>query len=236
MLTVDLDRLGLDRVRTALDLGCGRGRHLHAIFARGGIHVAGLDLSFEDVAATRDGLAPLIEPMPEGAGATLAAGDALALPYADDTFDLVVCSEVLEHIPDYRAALAEIARVLKPGGRFAASVPRAFPEWLCWRLAPGYPMTPGGHLRIFEETDLVADVAAAGFDFTGKSYAHGLHSPYWWLRCAVWSRQDDHPLVRAYQRFLEWDILKRPLLTRALAKIADPLMGKSVALYFTRRA
>ena len=43
-------------------------------------------------------------------------GDALALPFADGTFDRVIASEVLEHIPDDRAAMAELARVLRPGG------------------------------------------------------------------------------------------------------------------------
>lgn len=236
MLTVDLERLKLGAARRALDLGCGRGRHAHALYTRGGLHVFGLDLSFEDVAATKAGFAPFVDaPAPEST-VTLAVGDALRLPYSDGFFEAVICSEVLEHIPDYRAALAEIARVCAPGARFAATVPRAWPEWLCWRLAPQYPNSPGGHVRIFDAVDLRADIIENGFDYTGKSYAHGLHSPYWWLRCANWERQEEDFLVRQYRKFLEWDIMKRPLLTRMLEKIADPVMGKSVALYFERRA
>ena len=65
-----------------------------------------------------------------------------------------------------------------------------------------------------------------------KHYTHGLHSPYWWLKCLMWDRRDDHPLVKLYQKFLEWDLLERPVLTRAMAVLADPIMGKSVVMYF----
>lgn len=146
----------------------------------------------------------------------------------------MICSEVLEHIPDYRGAVAEIARVLKPGGALALSVPRFWPEWICWRLAPGYHLTPGGHIRIFRARRLKDDVTAQGFRYTGTHYAHGLHSPYWWLQCLRWSTRERSRLVKLYHRFLVWDIMKRPWLTRALGALADPLMGKSIVLYFLK--
>lgn len=52
-------------------------------------------------------------------------GDAQALTFPDNSFDVVVCLEVLEHLPDYRKALNEIARVLRPKGRLIASIPYA---------------------------------------------------------------------------------------------------------------
>ncbi|MEM9726656.1 MAG: SAM-dependent methyltransferase, partial [Pseudomonadota bacterium] len=72
--------------------------------------------------------------------------------------------------------------------------------------------------------------------FRRRHFAHGLHSPYWWLRCLFWESQDQNWLIAQYKRFLEWDILERPLFTRALERVAAPLMGKSVALYFTKTA
>ncbi|MEO1786169.1 MAG: SAM-dependent methyltransferase, partial [Pseudomonadota bacterium] len=63
-----------------------------------------------------------------------------------------------------------------------------------------------------------------------------LHAPYWWLKCAFWSRRDDHPLVNAYHRFLVWDLMKKPWLTKGLDAVLSPVMGKSLVLYFNGAA
>ncbi len=237
MHTVDLKRLRLKPGARALDLGCGEGRHVHALYYGAEMHMVGLDLSFEDVVKVREGFAtaPDMNP-PKGRSFSLGVGNALHLPFADESFDLIVCSEVLEHIPDYGRALEEITRILKPGGQLAVSVPRFWPEWVCWKLASAYHLAPGGHVRIFKTRELREAVKANGFAHTGGHWAHGLHSPYWWLQCAVWESKETNWLVRQYHRFLCWDILKRPLLTRLLEKLADPLMGKSVVFYFDKQA
>lgn len=230
MRTVDLKRLDLADGQTAIDIGCGRGRHTHALAARGGLRVVGLDLDRADLEGAREGFAYFHQLE----GWALVEGDALRLPFPDDAFDCVICSEVLEHLPDFEAALDEIARVTKPDGVFALSVPRAWPEAICWRLSEGYRTAPGGHVRIFDASALREAVTARGFAFAARHGAHALHSPYWWLKCAVWRRADDHPLVRLYQRFLEWDLMKRPLLTRAIETLLNPVLGKSVVMYFRR--
>ena len=234
MLTVRLERLGLKAGDWVLDLGCGEGRHVHGLHVIGGINVVGLDMDPPSLAKGRDGLSMLPEPQPRGVTAFL-VGDAYRLPFPDAAFDAVICSEVLEHLHGYRDALAEIRRVLKPGGAFVPTVPRAWPERICWTLAPGeggYADQPGGHIRIFAEEALKADVSGLGFSFLGKHYAHALHAPYWWLKCAFWGR--DHVLVRLYHRLQVWDLLQRPWLTRALERLLDPVMGKSVAFYFRK--
>ena len=237
MRTIDLNLLDLRDGMRGLDLGCGAGRHLHQMYYHAVGHMVGVDLGFDDVVRTREGFkyGPDMDPDSKRAY-SLSVANALYLPFPDASFDRIICSEVLEHIPDYHGALKEIARVLKPGGILGVSVPRAFPEWVNWKLERRYHDTPGGHVRIFRTSGLKRDVTSAGFRFRQRHWAHGLHSPYWWLQCAMWDKRETSRMVRAYRKFLEWDIIKRPLLTRALEKVADPLMGKSVVLYFTREA
>ena len=118
------------------------------------------------------------------------------------------------------------------------TVPRAWPERICWRLAPppsGYPYDPGGHLRIFDETELRYSVELHGFKRFYRHHAHGLHAPYWWLKCWFWRRESDPGIVKAYHRLLVWDLLQRPWLTRVLDALLTPPMGKSLALYFEGR-
>lgn len=244
MLTARLDRLRLKPGARVLDLGCGEGRHVHGLHMRGDVDVVGLDLDRASVVRAREGLAwlereglarPGVSPRLTG----FLIGDATCLPFADGAFDAVICSEVLEHLPDYHAALAEMCRVLRPGGRLCITVPHGWPERLCWRLAPppdGYPYQPGGHIRIFDEVDLRCSVERHGFRLAGRHHAHGLHSPYWWLKCLFWAREEEPAIVKAWHRFLVWDLMKRPWITRALEAITAPVMGKSLVMYFSSPA
>lgn len=234
MLTMDLSSLDLEDGDTVLDLGCGEGRHLHAMYHAAQVHAVGVDLGFDDVKKTLDGFRSFPDLDGDFLRFSGSVANALHLPFADDTFDVVVCSEVLEHIPDYRQAINEITRILKPGGRLAVSVPRRWPEKICWALAEGYHKTPGGHVRIFRDRDLRKDIEHEGLSFFRKHWAHGLHSPYWWLQCLIWDRRETSWMVKQYHRFLVWDLMSRPLLTRMLEGVAGPLMGKSVVLYFSK--
>lgn len=94
-----------------LDVGCGGGFMVEAL-TLAGAKVTGLDASAGAVAQGRARLAA------EGLDAALVEGSATDLPFGSTSFDYVVCVDVLEHIPDWSTAIAEIARVLRPGGRF----------------------------------------------------------------------------------------------------------------------
>jgi SAM-dependent methyltransferase len=170
---------------------------------------------------------------PAGALGTAVNGDALTLPFADGAFDRVIAAEVLEHVADHGAAMAELARVLRPGGTLAATVPRWFPEKVCWALAEEYhaPHVPDGHVRIYTRSELAWLVTAAGLRATASHHAHSLHTPYWWLKCALGLDRPDRWPVRTYHRFLLWDITRRPALTRVLDRVLNPVLGKSLVLY-----
>ena len=233
MLTVDFDKLQLQPGDLLLDLGCGEGRHALSAYALADVHAIALDLGFEDLQTAqtryRESFAEL-----DTADKTFAPLNAngYALPFADHTFDKIICSEVLEHIPDFLQVLREIKRVLKPGGIFCATVPRYWPEKICWLLSDEYPNTPGGHIRIFTAPGLRREIELTGFQFQSRHWAHALHSPFWWLKCIFWGNDDAWP-VRQYHRLLVWDLMKKPWLTQTLEKLLNPIMGKSVALYFT---
>lgn len=83
--------------------------------------------------------------VPADARACAEVGDALELPYADETFDVVLISEVLEHVPQDVRAIEEFTRVLKPGGVAAITVPRWFPpEKICWALSDAITRSRAG--------------------------------------------------------------------------------------------
>ena len=237
MLTIRFDRLPINEHTLFLDAGAGFGRHAYEA-ARRGATVVALDYGHDEVTATRNTFAAMAmagEIDSSRFGGTI-RGDATRLPFADAAFDCVVTSEVLEHIHEDRAALSELARVLKPGGTFAATVPSYFPEKINWMLSDEYhaPFVPGGHVRIYKASELRQRLAESGLQLASRHRSHGLHSPYWWLRCAVGPARDDQPLVAAYKKLLEWDIMKAPLITRALDTLLSPAIGKSFVQYATK--
>jgi SAM-dependent methyltransferase len=235
MLTVDFDRLGVTPGDRVLDMGCGAGRHAFELYRRGADVIA-LDQDADELSRVSDMFAAMraANEVPDGAEADVKQGDALQLPFANEEFDHIVAAEVLEHIPSDELAIAELVRVLRPGGTMAVTVPRWLPEKICWALSDAYHEVEGGHVRIYTGDELVGKVQNAGMTYDGKAHAHALHSPYWWMKCAVGVDNDDNVFVKTYHRMLVWDIMKRPRLTRTAERLLNPVIGKSMVLYFTK--
>ena len=237
MLTIRFDRLGMRPGDRVLDVGAGFGRHVFEC-ARRGADVVALDYAEDEVVETRATLGAMVDAgdidLERFKG--VLRGDATKLPFDDGAFDVVITSEVLEHIQDDVAAIAEMVRVLKPGGHFAATVPAWMPEKINWMLSDEYhaPKSEGGHVRIYSKTELAAKLRSAGLDLRGTHRAHALHSPYWWLKCAVGPRNENHPLVARYREFLEWDIVEQPTSTRIAERVLSPALGKSIVFYATK--
>jgi SAM-dependent methyltransferase len=239
VLTVDFDRLRIGPSSKVIDVGCGAGRHAFEAYRRGADVIA-----FDRDAAELSSVETILRAMaetgeaPATASARVVEGDALKLPYPDATFDCVIASEILEHVPEDDAAIAELVRVLKVGGTLAVSVPRWLPERVCWLLSDEYHSNAGGHVRIYEASklrDKIVRRGLAGMTLTHTHHAHALHSPFWWLKCAVGVSNTDHPIVTAYHRLLVWDLMRRPKITQIGESLLNPLLGKSVAMYFTKR-
>ena len=237
MLTVRYEWLGLRRGERLLDFGCGAGRHaLEAM--RLGAAVTAVDSDRRELAKTAAWVLAMLAEDPgtakTGGQGHVVVGDGMALPFPDGCFDKVVAAEVLEHVPYDTAVMAELARVLRPGGAIAVTVPRWFPELVNWGLSRQYHNVAGGHIRIYRRSQLVCRLRAAGLRPYRGHHAHALHSPYWWLRCALGDLGTEpakNPVSRAYHRLLVWDITAKSPLTRWPEAVLNPVLGKSLVIY-----
>lgn len=114
--TIDRLELPTDRPPRLLDAGCGSGRMLDELAARG--NASGLDLNPDSVALAR------------GRGHDdVREGHVETLPWPDETFDLVTCLDVVEHTGDDRVTLRELRRVTRPGGHAIVTVPAYQALW-----------------------------------------------------------------------------------------------------------
>jgi len=232
LLTVDLERLEIQPGHRLLDAGCGEGRHCFGALDRGA-RVYGLDLDRPSLDRASGPLHARAKQV--GSTGAMLHGNAFQLPFADASFDSVICSEVMEHVHDYRSAARELARVVKPGGRVAVTIPTATSEHLYLRLGDDYFESPGGHIRIFRPRDLARGLADAGLATTGVGFAHALHTPYWALRSVMGlPRADESALVRAYRVFLLKATQSR--LMDGIEKLLNYVCPKSVVLYARKPA
>jgi 2-polyprenyl-3-methyl-5-hydroxy-6-metoxy-1,4-benzoquinol methylase len=237
MITVEFNRLKITPGFRILDIGCGNGRHTGAAYDLKNVIAIGADLNLNDLKTAAERLKWHEEMLDHGNGSwELISANITDLPFADHSFDLVICSEVLEHVPNHQKAVREILRVLKPGHDLVVSVPRYWPEWICWALSVQYRTTQGGHIRIYTRKQLENIIVKNGARTWAMHFAHALHSPFWWLKCLVGPDREDIPLINLYHRFLTWDLMQKPIITRFLEKLLNPLLGKSIVLYFRKNA
>ena len=149
-----------------LDCGCGMGFYLLALARLRRLRLVGIDGDGARLRWARD----------EGIPGALTLGDIGRMPFPDGVFDKVIFSEVLEHLPDDRGGLIEIARILRPGGILALSVPHAdYPFWwdpinAVWTALGGAPFRSGplvgiwsNHERLYRPAAVIERLEAAGF-------------------------------------------------------------------------
>ena len=90
-------------------------------------------------------------------------------------------------------------------------------------------------INLNESQRKLKDLAVnAGLEYQSFHWAHGLHSPYWWLQCMFWKTKETSYIVNLYHKLLVWDLMKKPLLTKIFETILQPLIGKSLVMYFKK--
>ena len=235
MITVDFSRLDINSHDRILDIGCGEGRHMVRAAQEKDTRCTGADFVFDNLVQTRNKLN-----FHRAMGDLncrdwhLSAMDVTRMPFKNKAFDLVICSEVLEHIPDHETAVSELVRILRPGKTLAVSVPRFFPEKICWTLSKEYTRSPMGHVRIYRKQDLKKMFEEQGMRYLGGHHAHALHTPYWWVKCLAGMNRTDSIPVNLYHRLLVWDMMKTPKITALADQWLNPILGKSLVLYFQK--
>ena len=235
MITVDFNRLSIKPGFKILDIGCGSGRHTCAASRLEQVVAIGSDINFDDLVEARNRLTYEEKLGEQGGGVwgTIVA-DINCLPFKPDSFDLVICSEVMEHISDQDMAVREITRVLKPDKDLVVSVPRYLPERICWALSEEYHKASDGHIRIYKKRQLTRLLEKAGVKKWAVHFAHSFHTPFWWLKCLVGPTRDDSRLVNLYHSFLVWDMMNPTRIMRFLDNLLNPVLGKSVVFYLRK--
>jgi ubiquinone/menaquinone biosynthesis C-methylase UbiE len=232
MVTVDFHKLKLKPHSLVLDAGCGSGRHLRALAKLPNLKIIGIDRNGSDLNDALTGLKNMPDTLSDNY--LVSRADIKKLPFASASFDCVICSEVLEHIPDHEDALKELVRILKPQGDLVVSVPRYFSEKICWLISPAYSSEEGGHIRIYKKKKLQKILANQGIKCWKINYKHALHAPYWWLKCMVGLKNEKNVFIKYYKKFLEWDIMCKPQFVRFIEELLNPIIGKSIVFYLKK--
>ncbi|HEX9639713.1 MAG TPA: class I SAM-dependent methyltransferase, partial [Candidatus Krumholzibacteria bacterium] len=214
-----------------LDVGCGTGRHILELSRYPGTFV-GLDMAREDLFWFRSWLGIHALKGPLTASVHMVEGDGERVPFADGLFDIVLCTETLEHVPNDRAILLELLRVLKPGGTLVISVPDEYSERILWRMSYRYRNTPGGHVRIYRRNDIKRLMRESGARPYAVEYRHSLESLRWIVHSTIdkeWGKPG------RISRFLRW-LLDTPSHRnwRILAwcdLLGSRVLPKSIVLY-----
>src|SRR5262249_45284696 len=170
----EIGKTGLPRSSRVLDIGTSTGANLRLLRDLDFHAAEGLDFSPEAIRYCRDkGLGPVRQ------------GDVCAMPFADESFDLLLATDIIEHVDDDLAALREIARVLRPGGKVLITVP-AFP--MLWGLQDRI----GQHKRRYRMRQLVDRVTRAGLAVDARYHFNFLlFLPIWLGRRLIDLAQPD---------------------------------------------
>ena len=228
---VDYNLLGVTLPARLLEVGCGRGWQSMEL-AQVGFQVWGVDISPALLADFWHALAQ----RPALHNSCLAlVGSAFELPFADATFDVIFCTEVLEHLAEPQRAVREMARVLAPGGKVFITVPSVISEKILGTLHRRW-REYNGHLRPLPTGEVRGWLAASGLE-TYATRKLGFEWATFWLPHAVLQTPFDvtglparrHLVSRGYWK--AWRGLDKLGLGRFLRRKGNLVFPKSIGFY-----
>lgn len=235
MITIEPDILGINDGDITLDAGCGDGRHSWEVYNRRHSPVVAFDIDTVCVKKNKYMLDSLKEQGKIKGDYHVLIANVSKLPFKDGSFDKIICSEVLEHIPEDRIAVEELIRVLRKEGAIGISVPHHFAESICWKLSKEYYGFPGGHIRNYRTRELLDLVDTAGLSVYSIRHKHALHSFYWMLRCIFGVKKEKAPIPSLYNTFLEWDLRANHRFFRWVEGLLNHSCPKSLAIYARKK-
>lgn len=211
----------IDATDTCLDVGCGDGGM--SLFAAAiGATVIASDIDPARIATVRAALRKS-----RARDVTTIVSNSSPLPLADSTATRIICTEVLEHVEDPAAVLAELVRVGKPGAVYLLTVPDETAELVQKRLAPPAYWRPPNHLRVFSRQAFSDLVSESGLHVEHRNYT-GFFWAVWWM--LFWAADQefgkpDVPLLASWDQ--TWHHLMNARDGERVRRVLDEYMPKS---------
>jgi ubiquinone/menaquinone biosynthesis C-methylase UbiE len=229
--TFNFKHINLKKVKNMVDVGCGNGRHLKSLgFKLNEAKIIGIDQSFDEINSLRREFDNHI--CKNQNNYIFLNEDVRYIALPNNSQDLVICSEVLEHVPNFEKVLKECHRILKPGAVLLISVPTYFPESLCWKYSKKYMQTPGGHIRIFKNSFLLEEFSKLKLTLFKHHREHAMHSLYWIFKAR--NNMEDSEFLRSFHALLVKQMFGQAKFSYTLEKILNPFFGKSECYYLRK--
>lgn len=225
---IDLDILSLKTGGKALDIGCSYGDQAMKI-AKQGIRVYGIDSSKDYIKKFKQSAKK------NNLDCTPVLGDATRLPFDSNFFDAVIATEVLEHIPNFKKAIKESYRVLKPGGYACIAVPTGLSENIFKFLHPFW-QEDSGHVNFFLKRKITRILEEIGFRIEKIEKQNFEWALFWLIHSFLKTRFDDTGTPKENELISEkyfrlWDYLRKFRVSNLVLWIGNMIFPKSYYIY-----